>query len=378
MMSHKVAFIATVYRHLEAFHLPFINLLQKKGCEVHAYAAPDHGKEGVRQQNVICHDIPFQRSPFHLGNVKAFKRLYQSFKEEQFDLIHVHTPVAGILGRLAAKMVGIPCVIYTAHGFHFFQGAPLLNWVLYYPAERLVARWTDYLITINDEDFKRAQRFPVRKKVMYVPGVGVDTNEFYFSNKEEVRRQKREELGISDNDFVILSVAELNENKNIAQLIDAMSYMKQKLVKCLVVGDGNSREKLEKKANELGLAETVYFLGFRRDVPELMAFSDVVTLLSKREGLPRALIEGLAAGKPIVTTNVRGNRDLVENGVNGYVVSLGDTQRTVKAFMELLNDRGLRTNMGKMSFEKVQQYDIANILKKMEELYEKALSTSSK
>lgn len=159
MKSRKIAFVATVYRHLEAFHLPFMNLFLKKGCEVHAYASPDHGKNGVLKAGIICHDVSFQRTPFHINNVKALFKLYQSFKKEYFDIIHVHTPVAGILGRWAAKIVGIPCVMYTAHGFHFFSGAPILNWLLYYPAERWTAKWTDYLITINDEDYQRAKIF---------------------------------------------------------------------------------------------------------------------------------------------------------------------------------------------------------------------------
>jgi glycosyltransferase involved in cell wall biosynthesis len=381
-VHRKVAFIATVYRHLEAFHLPFINLLQQKGCEVHAYASPDHGKVRVQKNHVICHDVPFRRSPFHPENVKAFKMLHQSFKEERFDLIHVHTPIAGILGRWAAKMAGIPCVMYTVHGFHFFKGAPFLNWLLYYPVERWTARWTDYLITINDEDYQRAKRFPVRKEVLYVPGVGVDTSWFQFSNEAEVRRQKRQELGIHERDFVILSVAELNENKNITQLIDAVNHMKKSYgkelrtfsVKCLLAGDGDDREHLMKKAEELDLGRMMAFLGFRKDIPELMAASDVVALLSKREGLPKALLEALAAGKPIVTTDVRGNRDLVEDGVNGYVVKVGNVPKTAEAFMKMLKDENKRIQMGETNRKKAKKYDLTNILVQMEKIYDKALS----
>src|SRR5690606_11678819 len=214
MMVNKVAFLAAVYRHLEAFHLPYIKLLQQKGCEVHAYAYPDQGKIEVQNKGVICHDIQFKRTPFHVNNMKALMMLFQSFKVEPFDLIHVHTPVASVLGRIAAKMSGNPFVIYTAHGFHFFTGAPILNWLLYYPVERLLSRWTDYLITINEEDYQRAKRFPVRREVLYVQGVGIDINQFLLLNEMEIRKQKRKELGIRENDFVILSVAELNKNKN--------------------------------------------------------------------------------------------------------------------------------------------------------------------
>lgn len=377
----KVAFVATVYRHLEAFHLPFMDLIQRKGCEVHAYASPDHGKEGVMNAGVICHDMPFRRNPLHKDNVKALKMLFRAFKEECFDFIHVHTPVAGMLGRWAAKMADVPCVLYTAHGFHFFSGSSILNWLLYYPVERWTARWTDYLITINKEDYNRAKCFPVRKEVVFVPGVGVETERFQKLNETEVRRQKRQELGIHESDFVILSVAEFNKNKNIAQLIDAIVYLKNffdknsktSSVKCVLAGEGEQQENLMRKVEELELGAHVHFLGFRKDIPELMAASDVVALLSKREGLPKALMEALAAGKPIVATDVRGNRDLVEDGVNGYLVKVGDVPGTAEAILKLIQDEHKRIQMGKTNREKAKMYDISNILERMEKIYDKAL-----
>lgn len=382
----KTAFVATVYRHLEAFHLPFMNLLQRKGCEVHAFASPDHGKAGVMNAGVICHDMPFRRNPLHTDNVRALKMLFRSFKEEGFDFIHVHTPVAGMLGRWAAKMAGVPCVMYTAHGFHFFSGSSILNWLLYYPLERWTARWTDYLITINSEDFQRAKCFPVRKEVVYVPGVGVETERFRELNENDIgiRKRKRQELGIHESDFVILCVAELNENKNIHQLIDAIDRLRKishnesesqaRSVKCVLAGDGDQRELLISKVQALELSEQICFLGFRTDIPELMAASDVVALLSKREGLPKALMEALAAEKPIVATDVRGNRDLVEDGVNGYLVQVGDVPGTAEAILKLLQDEQKRIQMGKTNRVKAHTYDISNILERMEKIYDKALS----
>lgn len=376
----KVAFVATIYRHLELFHLPFMNYFQNKGFQVHAYANIDQSKEVLIRNKIICHDLPLQRNPFHFDNIRAFKMLVESFKEERFKLIHVHTPVGSILGRLAAKITNISCVIYTAHGFHFFTGAPILYWILYYPVERWAARLTDYLITINREDYQRAKYFPVRKEVLYIPGVGVDTNQ--FTNNLEIRKQKRHELGIYENDFVILSVAELNKNKNIIQLIDTISYMKKVFteemrtisIKCLLAGEGDQQVKLRKKVKELKLDDQICFLGFRKDVPELMIASDMVVLLSKREGLPKTLMEALAAGKPIVATDVRGNRDLVEDGVNGYLVKVGDVYETAMAFMKLIKDKNMRVKIGENNKEKAKNYDLSKILMQMERVYEKALS----
>ncbi|HWI54747.1 MAG TPA: glycosyltransferase family 4 protein, partial [Desulfobacteria bacterium] len=343
----KVAFVANVYRHLEAFHLPFIELLQEKGFEIHAFAKLDNGRAGVLAANVICHDISFPRNPFCSDTILAYKQLLNDFKTENFQMVHVHTPIAGILARLAAKKSQVPIVVYTAHGFHFFKGAPLSNWV-YYPIERLVSRWTDYLITINREDFSVAQSFPVKNKVLYVPGVGVNTQEFDFGNEDLLRRRKREELGLDENDVVILCVAEINRNKNQIQLIEALEKLRSKTpsVKCLIAGDGDKTEWLKARVQKLDLNNTVKILGFRRDINELLIASDIFVLPSLREGLPKALMEAMAAKKPVVASSVRGNRDLVCDGENGYLVPLGDINTTANRLLKLINNPADRQKMG--------------------------------
>lgn len=368
----KAAFVASVYRHLSAFHKPYIQWFQLHGFEVHAYSLPDHGKEEVERMDVICHDIPFQRSPFQADNLRALKQLTNSFQKEAFQVVHVHTPVAGVLGRIAAKRSKVPAVLYTAHGFHFFKGAPLKNWLTFYPVERIMARYTDYLVTMNEEDFFRAKQFPVKREVLFVKGVGVDQREFSHDN-ETCRLQTRSKLGIEENGFVIACIAELSERKNQMQLLKALRQLHTKRpVTCLLVGNGDQEEELKEMAKEYGLTDIVQFLGFRKDVPALIKAADVVTLLSKQEGLPRALMEGLAAGKPIITTNVRGNRDLVIHGQNGYIVELGNIEETVQAFESMINRPDDLKEMGERSRELSCQYDEAFILKEMEKLYEKA------
>lgn len=373
--SKKVAFIATVYRHLEAFHLPYMKLLQDKGYEVHAYARPDHGKTGVVERGVICHDIPFERNPLQIDNLRALHLLTSNLRQEGFEMVHVNTPVAGILGRLAAKRARIPNILYTAHGFHFFKGAPFLYWLFYYPCELLMARWTDHLITINQEDYQRAQKFPVRRKVNYVPGVGIDTGLFQFQNESEMISNKRNELGIGENDFVILCVAELIPRKNQMQLIRAVEQLVNngKSVKSMIVGSGADELRLKAYVKERDLESHVHFLGFRRDIPELFAISDVFTLLSKHEGLTKALMEAMAAGKPIVTTDVRGNRDLTIEGENGFLVPVSDVNATVEALMKLIDHPEMRIEMGKRNRERSKQYEIGTILKNMEQIYSSSL-----
>lgn len=371
----KVAFVASVYRHLAAFHVPYMKWFQLHGFDVHAYGLPDHGKETIERIGVICHDVPFQRSPFQLDNFQALKQLTASFQEERFQVVHVHTPVASVLGRIAAKKSNVPAVLYTAHGFHFFEGAPLKNWLAFYPLERLMAKYTDYLVTINEEDFRRAQRFSVKKEVLFVKGVGVDRDGYGVGRRsEQCRKETREKLGIGENDFVIICVAELSERKNQVQLIEAVRQLKTDVpVTCLLVGTGDSEEKLKAMADRLNLSKKIRFLGFRKDVPELVETADVVTLLSKQEGLSRAIMEAMAAGKPIVTTDVRGNRDMVIHGENGFVVGLNNVEETVQAFEALLSRGRILDKMGEKSRELSKQYDITVVLKEMEHIYTKAV-----
>lgn len=371
----KVAFVARVYGHLEAFHLPFMKLLQDKGYEVHAYAGLDHGKDGISELGVICHDTPFYRGVFSYQNLKLIGSLTASFRQEAFKLIHFNTPIAGFIGRIAAWKAKVPVVIYTAHGFHFHQGGPQLHWFTYYPLERLAARLTDYLVTINQEDYRLAQGFPVKGRVVYIPGVGLDTKSFQPDNGQLLRCKTRTGLGISPEDFVILCVGELNKNKNQLQLVQALETMAsgKPSVRLLIAGTGQAEHYLRQEIAKRSLAANVSLLGFRRDMPELLAASDVVALVSKREGLPKALMEGMAAGKAIVATAVRGSRDLIVHGENGLLVPVGDPPSTAEALSLLMSQPELRLKLGEANKKRVSRFEIDTICGMMNELYTGAL-----
>lgn len=368
----KIAFVATVYRHLEAFHLPCMNMLREQGHEVHACARPDHGRNGIVEQKITCHDISFDRNPYHFRNFRALLQLFKRFRREQFQLVHVHTPVAGILGRIAAKLAGVPCVIYTAHGFHFYQGSPWASWLLYYPLERLLARWTDDLIVMNQEDYENAKSFRIRRQLLHMPGVGVDVSRFMTDNPEQVRIQQRKRLGVGEKDFVILHVAELNRNKNQMQMLQAMKRLapRHDCIKCIFVGDGEHREFLLAAVQQLGLQDSVQVLGFRRDIPELLAGSDLAVLLSRREGLPQSLLEAMVCGRPILASDVRGNRDLVSHGENGLLVPLDDAEETARAIGFLLENRVLARQMGERGKQMVKPFELPSILERMRAVYE--------
>lgn len=363
-----------------------MELLQQKGCEVHAYAQPGEARLRLEEKGIVCHDVPIQRSPLQVQNWAALGILTESFMKEGFQFIHVHTPVASILGRIAARRAGVPCTLYTAHGFHFFKGAPLLNWMLYYPLERLMARWTDVLITINSEDYERAKKFSVRKKVTYVSGVGLDL-QVYDSEEEHSeapmektdRRRQRFDLPKSDNDeppFVVLCVAELNANKNQKQLIEALGLLGDQAgnIHLAFAGTGPFDQILQELANRLGVSDRVHFLGYRKDIPELLRACDIAALVSYREGLPRAIMEAMAVGKPVVGTHIRGIRDLIEHESTGMLVPVDDITATANAFIQLRDDPALTKAMGDANKERIIRYGLPAVLREMDSIYIEALN----
>ncbi len=372
----RVLFVATVYTHLAAFHIPFMKLLQSWGYEVHAAASPDEGhKSEVESIGVRCWDVPFVRSPVSPNNLVAYRKLKALLTKEHYDLIHVHTPMAAWLGRLAAKRTKQGPVLYTAHGFHFYKGAPWPYWLFYYPAEQLAARWTDGLIVMNSEDHEQAQKmgFKPGENLFFVHGVGVDLEQ--FSPVPKSRASVREELGLGDQDVVVTCVAEFTPTKNHAFLLAAWSRVTRDEPRAhlLLAGEGQLKKIMERKI-EMESIPNVHFLGFRRDVPRLLQSADIFVLPSRREGLPRSIMEAMAAGKPVVATDVRGSRDLVENGVTGILVKLSDVVGLAQAILQLVHDPELRLRMGKAGREKVQPYSLDHVIKEMSEIYARYLS----
>lgn len=370
----KVLFVATVVKkHIMEFHLPFLKMFQEHGWQT-AVAARDDYDNPADCQIPFCddyYDIPFERNPFKAGNITAYKRLKKIIDTGHYDIIHCHTPVGAALTRLAAREArkkGTK-VIYTAHGFHFYKGAPLLNWLIFYPVERWLAHDTDVLITINQEDYKRAQSFKAGK-VVYVPGVGVDLKKFHISPIDKAK--KREELGIPKDDFVLLSVGELTPRKNHQVVLRALGILKQqgKLenIQYIICGQGDKLAELRKLAQTLNIAENVHFLGYRRDISEICNASDVFMFMSLQEGLPVALMEAMACGLPAVCTDIRGNTELVEDGVTGLIVA--NTPEDTKRAIEILQDKAaFRDELSVHALNKIKQFDLSHVLPIMQNIY---------
>ena len=370
----KVLFVATVVKkHIMEFHLPFLKMFQEHGWQT-AVAARNDYDDPADCQIPFCddyYDIPFERNPFKAGNLTAYKKLKQIIDTGHYDIIHCHTPVGAALARLAAREARKKGtrVIYTAHGFHFYKGAPLLNWLIFYPVERWLAHDTDVLITINQEDYQRAQHFKAGK-VVYVPGVGVDLKKFHVDVTDKAA--KRQELGLAADDFVLLSVGELIPRKNHQVVLKALGRLQEqgKLgnIQYLICGQGAKMDELKALAKSLDIADHVHFLGYRRDIPDICSASDVFMFMSLQEGLPVALMEAMACGLPAVCTNIRGNTDLIENGVTGFLAD-NTPEATAEAIQKMKSDPALRESLAANALERIKQFDLTQILPAMQKIY---------
>ena len=366
----KVLFVASVTRHINTFHIPYLKYFKDKGYEVHVAS---NGEENIKYCDKHF-NIEFERAPFRKNNLKAYKKLKELIKNEEYTIIHCHTPVASVLTRLVARNArkkGTK-VFYTAHGFHFYKGAPIKNWLLYYPIEKYLSKYTDTLITINEEDFELAKKKFKTKRIAHTHGVGVDPNRFNFILSDVDKNVIREQFNVSELDFLMMYTAELNDNKNQQMLIDAMKILKDKYptIKLMLVGDGVLREKFEKEIKENFLQNNILLLGYRTDIPELLQVADLYVATSKREGLPINIIEAMISGLPLVVTNCRGQRELVEDGKNGYIVEIGDVNALVQKIINIYSDTRIRDQVVSNAKENVNDYLLDNVMKEMIEIYD--------
>lgn len=384
MKQQKILFISNIAASkVGTFSIASIMASKKLGLEFHMAAnfknSPiEQRKIDEKKYGIKIHQIDFIRNPLRLGNVKAYRQLAKLVRMEQFDIIHCNTPIGGVIGRLIGKKYKIPMVIYQAHGFHFYQGAPLINWLIYYPIEKWLAHYTNILITINSEDFKRANKFCLKKtgEVCYVPGVGVNINEFSATDSQNLKL--REDLHIPKDAVVLISVGELNKNKNNITVISAVGMLKNPSIHYIICGEGSELSQLRDRAKKLQISQNVHFLGYRKDIKELYATSDIFVLPSVREGLSRSLMEAMACGLPCVASKVRGNVDLIEDGVGGYLCNPADTDGFTLAIKKLANDQSLRRHLGENNLEIIKKFDIGIVEKKMMQIYREVLREESR
>ncbi|MCH1961817.1 glycosyltransferase family 4 protein [Clostridium perfringens] len=364
----KILYVTTVSRTINAFLIPHIEMLIENKYEVNCACYIDREiDKRLIKKGLKIYNIPFSRNPLSLDNLKAFNELIKIQEENQYDMIHVHTPIASIYGRLLKLKFKNLKTIYTAHGYHFLKNGPKMGWILYYPIEKLMAKLTDVTININKEDFEITKKKLKPKKAYLINGVGLNINEYSLLSEGE-RNKKRRVLGLKDDDFVVIMIAELNGNKNQMQLVRAIELLKNKYqnIKCLIVGEGKKLQFLKKEVKKRSLEKNIVFLGFRKDVNELINASDIGVLFSYREGLPRNLMEIMANGKRIVATNIRGNRDIVCNKFIGTLVEVNDYEATAKAIEKFYLTSANKNKI----LKEVESYSILNILTELSSIYD--------
>lgn len=342
-----------------SFSYPAIDAANNKGYKLYLGYNVDHPEYlKCKQYDITYYNQDIYRNVFALkDNIKAYKSLCKFLdNHHDIEVINCNTPIGGVIGRICGHKYKKK-VIYTVHGFHFYKGAPLLNWLLFYPIERFLLRWTDVLITINSEDYRRAQRFKLLNKcrIYYVPGVGVDLSR--FDNVVSPDCDIRKELKLPHDSIVLVAVGRLDNNKNIDTIINGVAMMKYTNVHLIVCGEGKQRGKLETLIRAKGLQERVHLIGNRNDVSAIYQSSDIFVLASYREGLSRSVMEAMASGLPCVVSKIRGNVDLIdENG--GFTVSPYKPLEFAKAFELLAKDEIRRHNFGAYNREKVKHFSL--------------------
>lgn len=383
-MQKKVLIVASVVSFIEWFNKENVDYLNKeKQCELHIACNFDYMDDTdedrtkayiakLKAEGVVLHNIHFARSPFTRQNVACYKQLKEIINTNKFDLIHVHTPTVSILTRLAARKArkNGTVVMYTCHGFHFHNAAPLKNWIIYYPIERMMSWFCDYIVTINKEDFHRAQTFHA-KNVRYIPGVGVNLDRIHQATVD--KREYKKSIGVPEDCVLVLSIGEMIERKNHEVIIRAIAQIDNSNIYYAICGKGPLKDYLSGLAKELGIGERVKFLGFRKDIPELCHTADISAFPSKIEGLGLAGIEAMAAGVPLVSSNVHGILDYVIDGETGFALKPSDVDSFAKAIEHLASDENLRQSMQNKCVEAVQPFNLVNALGHMWSIYSEIL-----
>ena len=381
MVDKRVLMVATVPSMIGQFNMNNIQILQELEYTVDVAAdftdtsvwpieRVQKFKNQMEEMEIECIQLDFSRSPLKLNrHYQSYKETVRLIRERNYSFIHTHTPIASAIVRQAAHKTGTK-VIYTAHGFHFYDGAPLKNWLVFYPLEKYLSKFTDVLITINKEDYNRAKKKFHAKKTVYVPGVGVDIEK--FAPRQSGREKIRKELRVPDDRIVLLSVGELNENKNHESVVRALAGMKN--ITYVLVGKGERKEELEKIANELNV--DLRLTGFRTDVANFYDAADVYILPSIREGLNVSLMEAMATALPCLCGNIRGNVDLVEQGKGGFLFKPGEVESirsAIEKVAALSSDE--RTEKGYYNLKKIRAFDLQTVDNLSSEIYRGGVRT---
>lgn len=368
MLKDKtIMLLATTDNMIWQFLLPHIKDLQGMSNTVECVCAKTGFwfDELQEKYGLVCHQVNLPRNPVHPSIFKGWQQIKKLQKEHNYDIVYCQQAVGGVLGRLIAKKFKIPC-IYTAHGFSFAEGNSKLKNCIFRTIEKTLSKYTTALITMNEWDYNEALKFKA-KKVFKISGIGFDKSK--YKNETLSRGEVRKLIGVKD-EFVILTVAEYIKRKNYDTMLKTIAELKDLNIKFEVCGTGRDKELIESQIKELGIADKVNLLGYRKDINNMMKSADIFFLPSHQEGLTLSIIESMNFGLPVVTSNVRGNQDLVDDGISGFVCEQNDYQAFATKIRELIDNKELLQSMSKASKEKAKHYDLANVQKELKSIYE--------
>ncbi|MFL2079607.1 glycosyltransferase family 4 protein [Marinilactibacillus psychrotolerans] len=371
----KVLLVATVQSHIAQFHKPLINLLKEKGHEVHVAA-----KDNLAEKNGLKLDepekifnIPFDRSPLSRNNIIAYLKLKKIFYKNKYDIVHCNTPMGGVVTRLAANKYrrNGTKVFYTAHGFHFYKGAPKKNWIIYYPIEKFLSRYTDKLIAISIEDFNTAKEKKFKTKIEHIHGVGANTDK-YFLTSNKLIQDLRLQIGYSKEDFICVCTGELNDNKNQISVLRAVPAILKTIpnFKLILAGNGPKYTSLQKFITEMDLVDCVRMTGYVTDLEKYVMISDIAVSLSLREGLGLNLIEAMLCAKPVIGSVNRGHKELINHLINGLLVNPLDSEELSDAIIKIYRDQEMKSRMGQNALLHSQKYTRESVIEELTKIYE--------
>jgi glycosyltransferase involved in cell wall biosynthesis len=384
-MKKKILQICGMDTYLHDFLLPLVDKLEAEGYDVTSSAARDKYSKNLIKKGYQIANVPIERKMFSLQNIKAFFKLIKLMRKEEFDAVHVHNPIASVLGRTAAKIASVPMVIYTAHGFYFHDKMPDYKYYFYLTIEKIMGKYfTDYIFTQSEEDKASAveENIIAADKVKTI-GNGVDTSIFNPQQVSDSKLKKmRAEFKTAEDEQIICFIGRLVREKGILELMEAFEKIIEEndQVKLMIVGDAASDRDQETKKILKELLEKEKFrdkiimTGYRKDIPALIALSDLFVLPSHREGMPRSIIEAMMMAKPVVATNIRGCREEVVDSRTGYLVPVEAPAELAAKISKILSDAELKESMGQAGRKRaLELYDEDKVIERQLEVLDRLL-----
>ncbi|MEB3357729.1 MAG: glycosyltransferase family 4 protein [Synechococcales bacterium] len=369
---------------LTAKHLlkPQIKSFLAQGAKVAVACSPGRETNELQQQGYTIHPIPIERRILSWTNLLSTVRLMRLMQQEQYDIVHVHTPIASVIGRVAAALARVPHVVYTAHGFPFHDRSSWLEYQLYFTVEKVCAALTDLILAQNHEDVQTARRSHLcaSDRIAYL-GNGIDVDRFSRQRLNPHHQETlRRSLGIPDQaNPIIGTIGRLTYKKGSSYLIEAAARLLPRFpnLHILIIGGQLDSDPepfaahLSARIDELGLAPHVTLTGYREDIPELLGLLDMFTLPTfTHEGLPRSILEAMGMALPVVATDIRGCREAVVQGETGLIVPPQDSASLAAALEHLMGDEALRRTMGQAGRDRLEQhYDERFVFQRLTNYY---------